>query len=61
MDGSFKNEIIEIEIKDKRNKKNVKKINQDEGCMKFNESKIRQLRTVFKKGDNATVTAGIHM
>ena len=50
--GYFKNEIIPIEVKVK---KNIKLITSDEEPQKFNEDKIRKLRPVFIK--DGTITA----
>jgi acetyl-CoA C-acetyltransferase len=52
--GNFKNEIIPVEIKDKRG--NVTVIDEDEEYKNFNEDKLRSLRAVFTK--EGTVTAG---
>tara|TARA_B100000945_G_scaffold316630_2_gene317916 strand:- start:1 stop:1179 length:1179 start_codon:yes stop_codon:yes gene_type:complete len=51
--GAFKNEIIEISIKDK---KNDVLFNVDEEPLKFNEQKLKTLNPVFDK--NGTITAG---
>ncbi len=50
--GYFKNEIIPIEVKVK---KNIKLITSDEEPQKFNEDKIKKLRSVFIK--DGTLTA----
>jgi acetyl-CoA C-acetyltransferase len=52
--GKFKNEIIPVEIKDRRG--NITIINEDEEYKNFNEDKLRSLRPVFTK--EGTVTAG---
>ena len=51
--GAFKNEIIEISIKDK---KNDVLFNIDEEPLKFNEQKLKTLNPAFDK--NGTITAG---
>jgi acetyl-CoA C-acetyltransferase len=52
--GKFKNEIIPVEIKDRRG--NITIIDEDEEYKNFNEDKLRSLRPVFTK--EGTVTAG---
>ena len=52
--GKFKNEIIPVEIKDRRG--NISIIDEDEEYKNFNEDKLRSLRPVFTK--EGTVTAG---
>ena len=52
--GKFKNEIIPVEIKDKRG--NITIVDEDEEYKNFNEDKLRSLRPVFTK--EGTVTAG---
>ena len=52
--GKFKNEIIPVEIKDRRG--NITVIDEDEEYKNFNEDKLRSLRPVFTK--EGTVTAG---
>jgi acetyl-CoA C-acetyltransferase len=52
--GKFKNEIIPVEIKDRKG--NITIIDEDEECKNFNEDKLRSLRPVFTK--EGTVTAG---
>ena len=52
--GKFKNEIIPVEIKDRRG--NITIIDEDEEYKNFNEEKLRSLRPVFTK--EGTVTAG---
>ena len=51
--GAFKNEIVEISIKDK---KNDVLFNVDEEPLKFNEQKLKTLNPAFDK--NGTITAG---
>jgi len=52
--GKFKNEIIPVEIKDRRG--NITIVDEDEEYKNFNEDKLRSLRPVFTK--DGTVTAG---
>ena len=52
--GKFKNEIIPVEIKDRRG--NITIVDEDEEYKNFNEDKLRSLRPVFTK--EGTVTAG---
>ena len=52
--GKFNNEIIPVEIKDRRG--NITIIDEDEEYKNFNEDKLRSLRPVFTK--DGTVTAG---
>ena len=52
--GKFKNEIIPVEIKDRKG--NVTIVDEDEEYKNFNEDKLRSLRPVFTK--EGTVTAG---
>ena len=52
--GKFKNEVIPVEIKDRRG--NISIIDEDEEYKNFNEDKLRSLRPVFTK--EGTVTAG---
>jgi acetyl-CoA C-acetyltransferase len=52
--GKFKNEIIPVEIKDRRG--NITVVDEDEEYKNFNEDKLRSLRPVFTK--EGTVTAG---
>jgi acetyl-CoA C-acetyltransferase len=52
--GKFKNEIIPVEIKDRRG--NITIVDKDEEYKNFNENKLRSLRPVFTK--EGTVTAG---
>ena len=52
--GKFKNEIIPVEIKDRKG--NVTIVDEDEEYKNFNEDKLRSLRPVFTK--DGTVTAG---
>ena len=52
--GKFKNEIIPVEIKDRKG--NITIIDEDEEYKNFNEDKLRSLRPVFTK--EGTVTAG---
>ena len=52
--GKFKNEVIPVEIKDRRG--NITVIDEDEEYKNFNEDKLRSLRPVFTK--EGTVTAG---
>ena len=52
--GKFKNEIIPVEIKDRRG--NITIVDEDEDYKNFNEDKLRSLRPVFTK--DGTVTAG---
>ena len=52
--GKFNNEIISVEIKDRRG--NITIIDEDEEYKNFNEDKLRSLRPVFTK--DGTVTAG---
>jgi len=52
--GKFNNEIIPVEIKDRRG--NISIIDEDEEYKNFNEDKLRSLRPVFTK--DGTVTAG---
>ena len=52
--GKFKNEIIPVEIKDRRG--NITIIDEDEEYKNFNEDKLRSLRPVFTK--EGSVTAG---
>jgi len=50
----FQNEIVPIETPSKKGPPTI--INQDEGCWKLNEEKLRKLKPAFD--DNGTVTAG---
>ena len=52
--GKFKNEIIPVEIKDRRG--NITIVDEDEEYKNFNEDKLRSLKPVFTK--EGTVTAG---
>jgi acetyl-CoA C-acetyltransferase len=52
--GKFKNEIVPVEIKDRKG--NITVIDEDEEYKNFNEDKLRSLRPVFTK--EGTVTAG---
>ena len=52
--GKFKNEIIPVEIKDRRG--NITVVDEDEEYKNFNEDKLRSLRPVFTK--EGSVTAG---
>ena len=52
--GKFKNEIIPVEIKDRKG--NITIVDEDEEYKNFNEDKLRSLRPVFTK--EGTVTAG---
>ena len=52
--GKFKNEIIPVEIKDRRG--NFTVVDEDEEYKNFNEDKLRSLRPVFTK--EGSVTAG---
>ena len=52
--GKYKNEIIPVEIKDRRG--NITIVDKDEEYKNFNEDKLRSLRPVFTK--DGTVTAG---
>ena len=52
--GNFKNEIIPVEIKNRRG--NITVVDEDEEYKNFNEDKLRSLRPVFTK--EGTVTAG---
>ena len=52
--GKFKNEIIPVEIKDRKG--NVTIVDEDEEYKNFNEDKLRSLRPIFTK--EGTVTAG---
>ena len=52
--GKFKNEIIPVEIKDRKG--NITIVDEDEEYKNFNEDKLRSLRPVFTK--DGTVTAG---
>lgn len=52
--GKFKNEIIPVEIKDRKG--NITIVDDDEEYKNFNEDKLRSLRPVFTK--EGTVTAG---
>ena len=51
--GNFKDEIVAIEVE---NKKNKFIFNTDEEPLKFNKNKLKQLKPAFKK--NGTITAG---